>query len=223
MVVQINEASQPVHNTFPASFSQARNNVLHRTVTISLMIRQQLELLWDRVRCEKPLLLWHWCQAAPPASCWVVSIRICLHTLRTTSCSASSSCCCCLRVQLQPTRGHHRPRRNLLQVSGRFDKVTPPCPPTGAMILLKKSVLFLNFSCKMPKRPISSFATFCQASRIFSGVHSFLFLCILLGTLPSCHALLRCSFSRIGWCATSLIHIPLKRPSTVVFPRLSCS
>ena len=45
-----------------------------------------------------------------------------------------------------------------------FYKVTSAMPSTGAMIRLKKSVLFLKISCAMLKRPISSIATFSQAS-----------------------------------------------------------
>ena len=58
MIVQLNEAFQPVHDTFPASFSQAHNNVLNRTVAITLLVRQTLERidqfftqsLWDCMR-----------------------------------------------------------------------------------------------------------------------------------------------------------------------------
>ena len=53
--VQINEASQPIHNTFPVFFSHARDNVLNRTVIIFLLIRQQLERIDQMFR--KPCAL----------------------------------------------------------------------------------------------------------------------------------------------------------------------
>ena len=53
-----------------------------------------------------------------------------------------------------------------------YDNVTPPFPPTGAMIRLRKSVLFLKISRTMLKRPASSFTTFSQASRIVPNAHS---------------------------------------------------
>ena len=51
-------------------------------------------------------------------------------------------------------------KAKLLQCGQIYDKLTPPIPPTGATTLCRKSVLFLNFSRTMPKRQISSFATF---------------------------------------------------------------
>ena len=79
VIVRCNEASQSVRNTFPAFLFQANDNISNRTLTISLLVRL--------------------CRAAPPESYWVLSIHVCLHTHRTTNCSASSSCCCCLRVR----------------------------------------------------------------------------------------------------------------------------
>ena len=47
-----------------------------------------------------------------------------------------------------------------LKCGQTYDKLTPPIPSTCAMIRRKKSVPFLRISCAMPKRPISSIATF---------------------------------------------------------------
>ena len=60
VIVRCNEASQSVRNTFPAFLFQAHENVLNRTFTIFLLVRQQLERihqvftksLRDRVRPE---------------------------------------------------------------------------------------------------------------------------------------------------------------------------
>ena len=61
VIVRCNEASQSDRNTFPAVLFQAQDNVLNRTVTIIVLVRQQLERfdqvvtksLRDRVRPEK--------------------------------------------------------------------------------------------------------------------------------------------------------------------------
>ena len=53
-----------------------------------------------------------------------------------------------------------------------YDKVSPPLPPTGAMIRLRKSVLFLKISRTVPNRPASSFTTFSSASRVVPEVHT---------------------------------------------------
>ena len=61
IIVRCNEASETIRDTFPAFFfSQARNSVLNRTITVSLLVRQQLERidqvltksLRDRMRPE---------------------------------------------------------------------------------------------------------------------------------------------------------------------------
>ena len=95
---------------------------------------------------------------APPVSCWVVSIRISLRRLHTTSYSASSFC---FLPSPSPDDTHHMQSSSgkQLQCGQTYDKLTPPIPDIGAMILLKKSVLFHKISCAMLKRLISSMAT----------------------------------------------------------------
>ena len=85
------------------------------------------------------------------------SIHIFLHGLRTTSCilllvTISMSSRDPPDVVLQGQK--------LLQCGQLYDKATPGLPPSAAMILLRKSVLFNGCSCTMPKCPISSFTTF---------------------------------------------------------------
>ena len=58
--------------------------------------------------------------------------------------------------------------RKQLQCGHKYDRVTPPCPPAGAMIRRKKSVLFNVSPCTRLKLPASSFAIFSKASRILS-------------------------------------------------------
>ena len=43
VVVHVDETSQHVHNAFSAHFLQARHYALNRAVTVSLLVRQQLE------------------------------------------------------------------------------------------------------------------------------------------------------------------------------------
>ena len=99
VIVRCNEASQSVRDAFPTFLIQALNNFLNGTFTVFLLVRQQLERIdqvftkcWrNRVRPErKPSLHLRMCRAAPPESCWVLSIQIFLHRLHTTSCSVSS-------------------------------------------------------------------------------------------------------------------------------------
>ena len=54
-----------------------------------------------------------------------------------------------------------KPTTRSLQVDiddneGTYDSVTPPCPSTGNMIRLRKSVLFCRICCTMPFRSSSS-------------------------------------------------------------------
>ena len=112
MIVQVSEASQHVHNTFPASFLQARNNVLNRTVTIFLLVRQQPERidqiftkpLWRRVRFE------HLCFIGIGTElhhqCPVGRIPFVFSSTHRAPATAMHllSCCCCLRVPLIPTK-----------------------------------------------------------------------------------------------------------------------
>ena len=105
-----------------------------------------------------------------------------------------------LRSYLSPQVAHHqlqcffavdtRQKKSstgkLLQCGQTYDKVTPLPAPTGAMIRLRKSVLFLKIS----KRPASFFYTnFSQASRIVPGAHSDDFLFSLHSSLQSSHLL----------------------------------
>ena len=60
----------------------------------------------------------------------------------------------------------------LLQLGHRYDIVTPPCPPAGAMMRRSKSVLFNIIHCTMLNLPASSSTTFAKASRILSKAHS---------------------------------------------------
>ena len=73
---------------------------------------------------------------------------------------------------------HHRDPPNvafqgkLLQCGHKQDIVAPPCPPTGAMMRRKLSVLLIMLSCTMLIFLASSCATCSKASLILSKAHS---------------------------------------------------
>ena len=110
-----------------------------------------------------------------------------------------------LHSYLSPQTAHHHAvfcrryppnivlqKKNSCNCGQTNDKVTLPIPPTGAMIRLRKSVLFLKISSAIPKRPASSFTIFSYASRIVARAHSDDFPLTLFS---SCH-LVRKSGSR---------------------------
>ena len=89
----------------------------------------------------------------------------CLHHQQPVGCTPII----CFPTDCAPSTAVTRslPREKLLQCGHRFDRVTPPCPPAGAMIRRRKSVLFSKTPCTMFNLPASSFATCSKASRFF--------------------------------------------------------
>ena len=63
-------------------------------------------------------------------------------------------------------------KRETVAMRHTYDSVTPPCPPTGTMIRLKKSVLFHNTSCARLFRSSSSCSTSLSHSRNFTLDHA---------------------------------------------------
>ena len=110
VIVCFGESSQPVPDASSASFVHACYNALDRTITIFLLVRQELWRIGQVVtqsqrRCVhiEDFRCLRWLRVAPLKSCCALSIRAALRMLHTTSCSASSSCCCRLRVPSIPT------------------------------------------------------------------------------------------------------------------------
>ena len=128
----------------PLFISQARNNVLNRTITISLLVRQQLERI-DQILTHKVL-----CGTASSSfvpSCTTRILLGALHSYLPPHTAHHQLQCLFFLLFPCPAETHQMQssKGKLLQCGQKYDKVTPPTPPTGAMILFKRSVLFSHF------------------------------------------------------------------------------
>ena len=163
MIVCFGESFQPVPDASSASFVHACYNALDRTITIFLLVRQELWRIGQVVtqpqrRCVRieDFRCLRWLRFAPLKSCCALSIRAALRMWHTTSCSVSSSCCCRLRryppyvvihKEAAAMRAYVRQGDSSDSVDGCADPVCKsPCP-------------FSIFSRAMLGRPMSSEAT----------------------------------------------------------------
>ena len=146
MVIRFDESSWPAHDATFASFVQACYNTLNRTIAIFLLVRQQLEHIYQVVtqpqRCC--VCFEHTLTSLALAPICTTSILFgALHSYWPPQAAPPVAvlllCCCRLRVPSIPTSNGKQ-----LQCGQKYDKVTPPIPSTGATIRRNKSVLFLQ-------------------------------------------------------------------------------
>ena len=156
--------------------AEVRHDVLYEAVSIFLLVRQQLQRI-----TQIPAETLRYCMRCEDLG--LVNTSACLHHQSQSGCFQSylsadrgPPIVKCF-VSQRPTKGSLT-TGNCSSVGHKYDIVTPPCPPAGAMMRRELSVLLIMISWTVPSFLASFFATFSKAFlfSVKSPFHDFHFL-----------------------------------------------